>query len=74
MKEIIFPGFNLSLKINRIAISIAGINIYWYAILIVMAFCIALILCKKDNGKYNIFFDTILDMSIIVIPIAIKRK
>lgn len=71
MKEIIFPGFNLSLKINRIAISIAGINIYWYAILIVMAFCIALILCKKDNGKYNIFFDTILDMSIIVIPISI---
>lgn len=31
---------------------------------------LVLILCKKDSGKYNIKFETILDLSIYVIPIS----
>ena len=54
MKEIVFPGLGLNLKINSIAISIGSIDIYWYAICIVLAFAIGCLLCKKDDGKYNI--------------------
>lgn len=71
MKEITFPSFNLDFNINNIAISIGNINIYWYAILIVSAFIIGILFCKKDDGKYNIKFDNILELMIILIPISI---
>lgn len=57
MKEIIFPAINLKLNINSVAVSIGGFNIYWYAIIILVAFLIGILLCKKDDGKYNIKFD-----------------
>ena len=71
MKEITFPGINLNLKLNSVAINIFEIHIYWYAIFIVVAIGIGLLLCKKDEGKYNIKFEDILTMILIVIPIAI---
>ena len=71
MKEIIFSGLGLKLNVNSVAISIFGVDIYWYAILIVSAFVIAIILCKKDDKKYGIDFENILEVLIIVIPISI---
>ena len=62
MNPITFPGLNISLLIDRVAFQIGGIEIYWYAILIVSAFIIALLLCKKDDGKYQIRFDDILNL------------
>ena len=71
MKEIIFPGVGLNLNVSSVAINIGNINIYWYAILIVSAFIIGVLFCKKDNGKYNIKFEDILELMIILIPISI---
>lgn len=71
MTEITFPGLNLYFNISKIAISIGNIEIYWYAIFIVLGFTIAIILCKKDNKKYNIKFDNILELLIFLIPISI---
>lgn len=71
MEEIIFPGLNFKLNINNVAVNIFGIDIYWYAILIVCAFVVGIILCKKDNGKYEIKFDDILELFVIIIPISI---
>lgn len=71
MKEIVFPEFNLKFQINSIAIKIGNVSIYWYAIFIVFAILIALYLCKKDDGKYGIYFQTILKIFIITLPIAI---
>ena len=47
MKEIIFSGLGLKLNVNSVAISIFGVDIYWYAILIVSAFVIDIILMQK---------------------------
>lgn len=33
--------------------------------------CLALFLCKKDDGKYNIHFDDILELALFVLPISI---
>lgn len=71
MNTITFPLFNLKLQISRIAFSIGNINIYWYAILIVLAFIIALIIFKIRDGKFGIKFLDIIDLAIYVIPISI---
>ena len=71
MSQVIFPSINLKLNISRVVINIFGIDIYWYAILIVLSFTIGIILCKKDDKKYNIKFEDILEVLIIVIPISI---
>ena len=71
MREIIFPTIQLKLNINNVAFQIFGVDIYWYALFIVSAFLLAIIFCKIDDGKYNIKFETILELLIITIPISI---
>ena len=43
MNTIKFPGLNLELQISKIAFSIGKIDIYWYAILMVFAFLIGIL-------------------------------
>lgn len=71
MNTVTFPMLNLKLEINNIAFSIFGIDIYWYAILIVSSMIIGLLILKKRDGLYGIKFEDIIDLSIYVIPIAI---
>lgn len=67
---ITFPGLNLEFNISKIAISILGINIYWYAILIIFAIILSLIILKLNNSKEIVKYDTIIELSIFLIPIA----
>lgn len=71
MNIVNFPIINLELELEKVAFSIFNIDVYWYAILIVLGMATALLLCKRDSGKYDIKFDTILDLSLYVIPISI---
>ena len=71
MNEITFPGLNLKMQISRIAFSIGNIDIYWYAIFMMFAFIISLIIFKIKDGKFNIKFSDILDLSLYVIPVSI---
>lgn len=71
MNIIKFPGLNLKLQISSIAFSIGNIDIYWYAILMMSAFVISLIIYKIKDGKYSIKFDDILSLAVIVIPVSI---
>lgn len=71
MHPISFPNFNLTFNINPVAISIFGINIYWYGIIIVTAILIGLFLAKKDNGLHGIKYDDVVDFSIIAVFVGI---
>ena len=71
MNVVTFPGLNLEFNISKVAFKIFGIEIYWYAILIVAAMILALIMFKKRDGLYGIKFNDILDLSLYIIPIAI---
>ena len=71
MNQISFPLLNLKLNISPIAFKVFGLEVYWYAIIIVVAIIIALLLCKKREGLYGIKFETILDIAIILIPVSI---
>ena len=57
--------------ISNIAFEVFGIPIYWYAILIVTGMILALILCRIHDGRYDVKFDNILNLAIIVLPVAI---
>lgn len=70
MKLVTFPLLNLELNINRIAFTIFGIPVYWYAILIVTSLILAIIMCKIQDGKYEIKCEEIVDLSIILIPVS----
>lgn len=70
MNHITFPGLGVELNISKTAFSIFGTNITWYAVLIVFAIIIAFAIYKKRDGLYDIKFQTILELSIYVIPIA----
>lgn len=71
MNTVAFPGLNLELNIQKVAFGIFGIEIYWYAILIVVAIILALILYKKRDGLYDIKYNDILDLCLYLIPISI---
>ena len=60
-----FPNLNLSFFVNPIAISIFGINIHWYGILITSAILIGLALAKHDDGLHKIKFDDVFDFALI---------
>lgn len=57
--------------IPNIAFELFGIPIYWYAILIVSSMLIAILWCKFHDGRYNIKFDDLLNLAIIMLPVAI---
>ena len=57
--------------ISNIAFELFGIPIYWYAILIVSSMLIAILWCKLHDGRYNIKFDALMDLAIIMLPVAI---
>ena len=57
--------------IPRVAFELFGIPIYWYAFLIVSSMIIATIWCKFHDGRFNIKFDDLLDIAIIMLPVAI---
>ena len=71
MNKINFEEFGISFEINRVAFEIGKLKIYWYAVFIVIAILVALLLCKKDDGKYNIKFERILEILIFLFPISI---
>lgn len=71
MNKVVFPGLKLEVNIQKIAFRIFEIEIYWYAILIVVAIILALILYKKRDGLYGIKYNNILDLCLYLIPISI---
>ena len=71
MNTITFPFFNITLHINRVAFTIFGVRIYWYAIIMVFAMVLAMIIYKKRDGLYNIKFEDVLDIAIYAIPISL---
>lgn len=72
MNVVEFPGlWGLKLTINRVAFEVFGLPIYWYGIIIALAFLVAVLLGLRDCRKFDIEPDTILDMVLFAAPAAI---
>lgn len=64
INTISFPKLNISLNINRVAFSVFGKPIYWYAIIIITGFILATLFVMKIAEKRGISSDSILDISL----------
>lgn len=71
MNNIKFEGLGIDLNVNPVLVDFNGIKIYWYAFIIITGIAICLLLCKKDDGKYNVKFDEILLLALFLLPISI---
>ncbi len=71
MDKVTFPGFGLEFNIKQEAFSIGSFSIYWYAILMMTGFIMAIIIAKIKDGKYDIKFSDCLDLCIFIIPATI---
>ena len=56
---------------DRVAFSILGIDIYWYAILILVGVIIGIFLATKEASRVNIGSTFINDLLFYIIPVAI---
>jgi len=65
-------GINLTLKPIAFTLPIAGgWDVYWYGIIIALGFLLALIYGMKTASRYNLNTDRMLDVVIVVVPVAI---
>lgn len=71
MNTVTFPLLNLDLRFSDVAFSIFGIEIYWYAIMIVTAIVVALLVLKSREKYFDIKFTDSIDLCIYLIPISI---
>ena len=62
MNLVKFPGLNMEFDVPRIAFELFNINIYYYAVCIVLGIVVALLLCKFSKEKFNIEFDKVLEI------------
>ena len=62
MNVVTFPELNLTFNISKVAFSIGNLDIYWYAICIVLGIIISLILCLKTKENFRINFEDFLEV------------
>lgn len=63
VNTIAFPRLGLSLTINRVAFSVFGADIYWYAVIILTGFLLGLLFAVKTSKKYGINPDNMFDIA-----------
>ena len=71
MNIVTFPGLNLKFEFSPIAFHIFGIDVYKYAVCIVLGILVALILCKLSKEKYDVEFDFAVENLIIGIVLSV---
>ena len=71
MNIVKFPGLNLILKVPQFAFEIGGIQIYNYAVCVILGVIAALILCKINKNKFDIEFDDVLENIIYALVVGV---
>jgi len=74
MKSVIsFPNLfgGIEVTVNRVAFTIAGLDIYWYGLIIGLAFTVAVLLVLRDAKKFKIDEDDLINILLFAIPIGI---
>ncbi len=69
--HIAFPGLGLDFEISRVAFSLFGRPIYWYAIIIAAGFLLAVLYGLRRSSQFGLTEDDITGMLILAVPLAI---
>lgn len=70
MQSVSFPALGIHFNFSKIAFSVMGIDIYWYAIIIVTSILIGMIICWKKDGLFGISYQDMIELFIYLLPIA----
>lgn len=68
MKTVAFPGLGLEFNISRVAFSVFGIDIYWYALIIASGIILAYLYCILEGKRQKINTDIFSDILLVGIP------
>lgn len=71
MYNVSFPGLGLEFTINRVAFSIGGFDIYWYALCIATGVILALVYAYFNAKRFEVDVDKLLNCFIVGIITAI---
>lgn len=63
--KVSFPGLGIDLTVNRVAFSIFGMDIYWYAIIIMTGFALAVAYAFCNIKRFNVKIDPLIDTVIV---------
>lgn len=66
-----FPGLGIEFNINRVAFSLFGFDIYWYALIIATGIIIAYMYANAEGKRQGIDRDVFSDVLLIALPSAI---
>lgn len=71
MNPIVFPGLGLEINIDPVAVTIFGLSIYWYGIIIACGFLVGIIIATYESKRSQLNSDIIVDVVLIGTPSAI---
>ena len=71
MSTVTFPGLGFDFEVSKVAFQIAGIDIYSYAVCIVLGIITALIFCMMSEDNYYIKFDCVMETILFAIIFGI---
>jgi len=66
-----FPNMGINLDISRVAFNVFNTPIYWYGIIISLAFLVCVLWAMKDSVKNDFVPDTVIDLMLFVAPVSI---
>ncbi len=66
-----FPGLGIVLEVNNVAFSIAGINIYWYGVLIAVGMFLAVLFAFSQARSFGVDPDRMVEVIICGLVLAI---
>lgn len=69
--EISFPSLGLQMDPERIVVNLFGKNIYWYGLIIVIGFALAVVYANRRAKQFGLKQDDILDILLVATPVAI---
>ncbi len=70
-ENISFPKLGLDFDVSREAFRIFNMPVYWYGILIAIAFLVCVIWAMRDSKRFGYEPDTIIDLMLFAAPAAI---
>ncbi len=72
MKRIGFPGLGLEFNINSTAITIFGLDIQWYGVILSLGIVLAFLLFYRNATKKELIdIDTVYNITLLIVPISI---
>ena len=70
--KIAFPGLGVyGIEINRVAFSIFGLDIYWYALLITCGIALAVLYTKYRSEREWVSTDNLLDIAMTTVILGV---